>query len=193
MYQKSILRVPSVISMKSTVPTSTVTASNGGRDDHSARRPASVRRRRSPWPRSAIACSRAIATASEGLRLLEDTGQARGLGFDGLVLAHIAAIQGEEDRCRDVAGQTIAAATERGLAAAPAWSRHAVALLDLGVGRYDSAFERLSAIQHLPAITFMSLADQIEAVFRGGRTDRLDLTFTRFRPWVEHRPARYFC
>ena len=107
---------------------------------------------------------------------MEDTGQARGLGFHGLVLAHIAAIQGEEDRCRDVAGQTIAAATERGLAAAPAWSRHAVALLDLGVGRYDSAFERLSAIQHLPAITFMSLADQIEAVFRGGRTDRLDLT-----------------
>jgi hypothetical protein len=45
----------------------------------------------------------AIATASEGLRLVEDTGQARELGFQGLVLVPIAALQGEEDRCREIA------------------------------------------------------------------------------------------
>jgi DNA-binding CsgD family transcriptional regulator len=128
----------------------------------------------------------AIATATEGLRLVEDTGQARELGFQGLVLAPIAAMQGEEDRCRAVAEDTIAAATQRGLAAAAAWSQHALGLLDLGLGRYDSAFEHLFEIQNLPAITFMSLADQIEAAFRAGRADRLDLTLTRFQPWAEH-------
>jgi DNA-binding CsgD family transcriptional regulator len=128
----------------------------------------------------------AIATASEGLRLVEDTGQARELGFQGLVLVPIAALQGEEDRCREMAHETIASATERGLTAAVAWSRHALGLLDLGLGRYDSAFERLSEIQDLPAIAFMSLADQIEAAFRAGRADRIDMAFARFQPWAEH-------
>jgi hypothetical protein len=50
-------------------------------------------------------------------------------------------MQGEEDRCHEVADETIAAATERGLTAAAAWSRHSLALLDLGLGRYDSDFE----------------------------------------------------
>jgi tetratricopeptide (TPR) repeat protein len=124
----------------------------------------------------------AIATASEGLRLVEDTGQARELGFQGLVLAPIAAMQGAEDRCHEIAADTIATATERGLAAAVAWSWHALGVLDLGLGRYDSAFEHFSTIQNLPAITFMSLGDQIEAAFRAGRTDRLDMTFALFRP-----------
>jgi hypothetical protein len=35
----------------------------------------------------------AAATATEGLRLVEDTGQAPELGFHGLVLAPIAAMQ----------------------------------------------------------------------------------------------------
>jgi DNA-binding CsgD family transcriptional regulator len=128
----------------------------------------------------------AIATASDGLRLVEATGQARELGFQGLVLAPVAAMQGEQDRCQEVAEDTIAVATERGLAAAVAWSRHALGLLDLGLGRYDSAFERLSEIQNLPAIRFMSLADQIEAAFRAGRADRIDTAFARFQPWAEH-------
>lgn len=126
----------------------------------------------------------AIATATEGLRLVEDTGQARELGFHGVVLAPIAAMQGEEDRCHVLADETIAAATERGLTAAVAWSRHSLALLDLGLGRYDSAFEQLSEIQNLPAITFISLADQIEAAFRAGRTDRIDLARARLQPWT---------
>jgi hypothetical protein len=56
----------------------------------------------------------AAATATEGLRLVEDTGQAPELGFHGLVLAPIAAMQGEEGRCHALADGTIAAATERG-------------------------------------------------------------------------------
>jgi DNA-binding CsgD family transcriptional regulator len=128
----------------------------------------------------------AIATASEGLGLVEDTGQAREIGFQGLVLAPIAAMQGEEERCHEVADETIAAASERGLAAAVGWSRHALGVLDLGLGRYDSAFEQLSAIQNLPAVTFISLADQIEAAFRAGRAEWIGLTLTRFLPWAEH-------
>jgi hypothetical protein len=85
----------------------------------------------------------AAATATEGLRLVEDTGQAPELGFHGLVLAPIAAMQGEEGRCHGIADGTIAAATECGLTAAVAWSRHSLALLDLGLGRYDSAFVQL--------------------------------------------------
>lgn len=128
----------------------------------------------------------AIASASEGLRLVEDTGQSRELGFQGLVLVPIAALHGEEDRCHELANKTITEATERGLTAAVAWSRHSLGMLELGLGRYESAFEQLSEIQNLPAITFISLADQIEAAFRAGRADRIDAAYARLRPWGEH-------
>jgi hypothetical protein len=75
---------------------------------------------------------------------------------------------------------------ERGLTAAVAWSRHSLGMLELGLGRYDSAFEQLSEIQNLPAIRFVSISDQIEAAFRAGRADRIDAAYARFRPWAEH-------
>jgi DNA-binding CsgD family transcriptional regulator len=75
---------------------------------------------------------------------------------------------------------------ERGLTAAVAWSRHSPGMLELGLGRYDSAFEQLSEIQNLPAIRFVSISDQIEAAFRAGRADRIDAAYARFRPWAEH-------
>jgi hypothetical protein len=79
-------------------------------DRHVARGPADARARRAvPGP-----LRHAAATATEGLRLVEDTGQAPELGFHGLVLAPIAAMQGEEGRCHALADGTIAAATERG-------------------------------------------------------------------------------
>jgi DNA-binding CsgD family transcriptional regulator len=129
----------------------------------------------------------ATANALEGLRIVRDTGQARELGYQGVVLAELAAVQGDEDRCRMLAEQTIAAATERGVAAAAAWSRHALGLLDLGLGRYDSAFEHMSEMRWLlPAMTFTRLSDQIEAAFRGGQPDRVEAAFTSLQPWAEH-------
>jgi len=129
----------------------------------------------------------AIANAEEGMQLVRDTGQARQLGFQAAILAPIAAIQGSEDRCRALCEETIADATERGLGVAMAWSWYALGLLDLGLGRYDAAYERLAEIQHrIPALTFTYLGDQIEAAFRSGRADRLEIAWAQFGVWAEH-------
>jgi DNA-binding CsgD family transcriptional regulator len=129
----------------------------------------------------------AIANAEEGMRLVRDTGQVRQLGFQAAILAPIAAIQGEEDRCRALCEETIADATERGLTVAAAWSWYALGQLDLGLGRYDDAYERMGEIQHrVPALTFSYLADQIEAAFRSGRSDRLEISWAQFGVWARH-------
>lgn len=132
----------------------------------------------------------AIANAGEGLRILNDSGNmgsSRELGFQGLVLAPLAAIQGDADRCRALARDTIDRATERDLAAAAAWSRYSLGLLDLGLGRYDAALDRMDQIPPtVPTITYTYCADQIEAAVRARQLERAEAPFSRFRRWAAH-------
>ncbi|MGH3623752.1 MAG: ATP-binding protein, partial [Sciscionella sp.] len=56
----------------------------------------------------------ALATGMEGLRIAEETGQSQSVGYLSDVMAHLAAIQGAEQRC----GALVSDAIERGMAPA---------------------------------------------------------------------------
>ncbi|WP_131741226.1 helix-turn-helix transcriptional regulator [Actinomadura roseirufa] len=112
----------------------------------------------------------ARTSAAEGLRIAADTGQHRIRVYLSTVLALLAAMEGDEAGCAELTEEAIARAV-------PPSSAHAAAargLLDLGLGRHESAFERLSdvvagpngqgAIGHLP--------DLVEAAVRAGRPER---------------------
>jgi DNA-binding CsgD family transcriptional regulator len=129
----------------------------------------------------------AMANAGEALQIVRDTGRSRELGFQGLVLAPLAAIQGDDQRCRALAHETIGRATERDLAAAAAWSRYALGLLDLGLGRYDAALDQLGEIPPtLPTVGYAYCADQAEAAVRAGRPGRATAPSLRFQRWAAH-------
>jgi DNA-binding CsgD family transcriptional regulator len=118
----------------------------------------------------------AEATVAEAVALARDTGRPHGEGRLGAVLARVAAIEGDEARLRE-----LTASAPPGLADA------ALALLDLGLGRYDEALRRLDEIANGPHrhAEILSAADQVEAAVRAGETTVARAAFTRYRTWAE--------
>ncbi|QKW33559.1 AAA family ATPase [Actinomadura sp. NAK00032] len=118
----------------------------------------------------------AEATVAEAVALARDTGRPHREGRLGAVLARIAAIEGDEARLHE-----LTAAAPPGLADA------ALALLDLGLGRYDDALRRLDEIANGPHrhADVLSAADQVEAAVRAGETAVARTALTRFRTWAE--------
>jgi hypothetical protein len=87
----------------------------------------------------------ALRTASEGVQIAEDTGQLHSAANLRGVLARITAITGDEDTCIALASEAIHRGAERhsssvGLAVL------ALAVLELGFGRYTAALERLASL-----------------------------------------------
>ncbi len=101
-------------------------------------------------------------------------------------LAYLAAIEGDEQQCREFAGQ-VASPTEES-AVAGAWAEAALILLDLGYGRIADALARLESLAsgpvwHHPNIARMA-PDHVEAAVRLGRPDRAAGPLTRFSRWA---------
>jgi DNA-binding CsgD family transcriptional regulator len=124
----------------------------------------------------------AAATASEGLRIARDTGQDQSVGELSVVLAHVAAAEGDEVRTAavlaDLDGRRLP--PEFGAVAASARS-----LLDLGLGRFEAAADRLAEATTCPRLR-RSLPDLVEAAVRSGRpAEALDAT-GRFERWAGH-------
>ncbi|MFI0480333.1 LuxR C-terminal-related transcriptional regulator [Actinomadura sp. 9N215] len=131
------------------------------------------RRRRGRRSRTDLLLGRhrdALTGATEGLRIAADTGQRRIRVYLETVLAQLAAIQGDEARCAEL--------TEEALVRGVLPSRvHAVAargLLDLGLGRYESALERLADLVAGPTRqgAIAALPDLVEAAVRSDRPER---------------------
>jgi DNA-binding NarL/FixJ family response regulator len=100
-------------------------------------------------------------------------------------LGYLAAIEGDEQQCREYAGQ-VAPAGESAVAAL--WAEAALTLLDLGYGRIADALARLEAAagspaRHHPNITRMA-PDHVEAAVRFGRPDRAADAVARFSRWA---------
>jgi DNA-binding CsgD family transcriptional regulator len=117
----------------------------------------------------------ALAHASEGLRLAQDTGQHNSVGHLRTSLALIAALQGREDDCRSHAAEAMEQATARGIGYQAALAEWALARLDLGLGRPAEALPRLVALASAgpgsghPFVKLVSTADLVEAAARTGR------------------------
>jgi DNA-binding CsgD family transcriptional regulator len=136
----------------------------------------------------------AMADATEGLRLAEETGQANFAAHHRAVLAWVAAIQGDEEACRTAATAALSHALARGLGPAAAIAGWALGLLDLGAGRPGQAVQRLEAMmaagpgESHPMSKVFAAPDLVEAAVRSGREPQARMALARFEAWA--RPTR---
>ncbi|MFE3187504.1 AAA family ATPase [Nocardia sp. NPDC059240] len=133
----------------------------------------------------------AIVHAEEALALAQSIGLHHQIDGPRCVLAWGAALTGDATRCRDLAEPALAAALDRRESATAALATTALAMLDLGAGRYDLVFDRLESAAREPmfvaaaftgSVSFTPL--RVEAAVRVGRTDHLAEPLDRFRRWA---------
>lgn len=129
----------------------------------------------------------AIQSASEALRIAEDTGQPNRVAHAEALLAYVAAVRGDESGTRP-AEQSLRHFPAHANALVAAWCEWALALLDLGRGRYEAVLDRLEAatrgpVRHVgPGVHFA--ADQVEAAVRLGRPERAAQPLARLERWA---------
>ncbi|MGY2093006.1 AAA family ATPase [Nocardia gipuzkoensis] len=128
----------------------------------------------------------AAAAGAEGLRLAADTGLGRHATYLETVLALLAAMRGDEQECVGLTAGAIA----RGTPPSNVHAAGALSLLDLGLGRYEEAFGRLTALAETSNRTGMiaSLPDLIEAGLRSGRARNrvpIDGAYTIYAEWAD--------
>ena len=130
----------------------------------------------------------ATETATEGLRLAQDTGQPVRVAGLHSMLALLAAVGGDEPRCRKLAARALNQFAAEEVANVATMAEWALALLDLGLGRYGPALERFErtasgALRHfIHPVLFAP--DQVEAAARLGAADRAAEPLARFAAWA---------
>ncbi|GLW65201.1 LuxR family transcriptional regulator [Actinomadura rubrobrunea] len=113
----------------------------------------------------------AESTAAEALALARDIGMRQVAGRLAATLARVAAIEGDEQRVRDLLAD-----------ASPSDAGYVLGLLDLGLGRHADAVRRFEEVAHhlVPAD-----ADLVEAAVRAGTPDRAREPLKRFERWAD--------
>ena len=135
----------------------------------------------------------ALRTVAEGLRLARDTGQQRWVDAFAEPLALLAAARGDEQLCQQLTAEALSRASR------PAWSvpwtGSALGLLDLGLGRADSALARLETLAegrrffHIAATR--STPDLVEAAVRLGRPEAAAEPLALFETWLRNTGQRW--
>src|SRR4029453_13365113 len=109
-------------------------------------------------------------------RTAQDAGRRRGIVEGPAIRAYLAAVDGDEARCRQLVDAAIAASAPYAAAAGTPWVRWALGLLDLGHGRLDGALVQLEAIFRGPMCyhgsALRSIPDLVEAAVRLGQPQR---------------------
>jgi DNA-binding CsgD family transcriptional regulator len=104
------------------------------------------------------------------------------------ILAWLAAAQGEEQCCLELATQSVRGFARTDNPTGGTWAEWALALLDLGAGRWDAALDRLdTAAQtsgHRAIAVVYFAADQVEAAARLGQPGRAGQAMTRLTDWM---------
>ncbi|MEO3891721.1 AAA family ATPase [Nonomuraea sp. B5E05] len=129
--------------------------------------------------------SEAAESGAEAWRIAHDTGQVGRLLHLHGILARLAAIRGEDEECRRLAGQAEGTAQERN---GSGWGGCALTLLDLVRTRYDAVAERMARVLdgplgHTVIVTF-AIADHVEACARLNEPHRATSAFARFDAWA---------
>jgi DNA-binding CsgD family transcriptional regulator len=130
----------------------------------------------------------AHASATEGLLISRDARQSQWVSQLSSTLAHIAAVRGDEDACRRHVDEALAAGSGGAMAPGAPWAYWSQGLLELGLGRAQSALDRLSLLaqpplRHLICAT-RSVPDLVEAAVRLGVPERSDEPLARFEKWA---------
>ncbi|WP_370422436.1 AAA family ATPase [Streptomyces sp. QH1-20] len=124
---------------------------------------------------SAFALSAALS--EEGLALARETGITNSAAAHLANLAVCAAVRGDETDARTYAHEALAIAIPHRLGLRVGVASYALGLLDLGLGRFEQAHERLTALTTAgpgaghPAAVWGSTADRVEAAVGAGDVD----------------------
>src|ERR687888_1410382 len=128
----------------------------------------------------------AYASATEAVRLADETHQVATLAFSLGFIARLEAAQGKEDDCRSHSAQALAIAAS-GVGAATALSGSGLGLLELGLGRLERAVEELERLARRTAEhgllepgVIQWAPDLIEAYARLGRHDDAEQALADF-------------
>jgi DNA-binding CsgD family transcriptional regulator len=132
----------------------------------------------------------ALVSGDEARRIARDTGQPLWVSYAAGALAYLAAVEGDDPACHRHAGEAALGPTApRSSQAGITLAQVALALLDLGHGRVQDAFDRLRTIvdgpyRHQGAVV-RSVPDLVEAAVRLDRPEDAAAPLARFAGWAE--------
>ncbi|HZC74197.1 MAG TPA: AAA family ATPase [Jatrophihabitans sp.] len=132
----------------------------------------------------------ASADLSEGIQLATEIGQHQVFAHMLAVNAVLAALRGDEARCRSVAEQTRELAAARHLVHVDQTARWALVVLELGAGRPDEAYLHARQIPHLP-LGHWAAPERIEAAARAGQIEDAQAWLTDFAAWADGSGAAW--
>jgi DNA-binding CsgD family transcriptional regulator len=133
----------------------------------------------------------AVLGAEESLQFARELGSTNFAAISLSILAYIAAIRGEDEEAQRQAGEAFEIATTHGLAPRAAFALYALAMLDLGRGRWDASLERLQGVvnprgEGHPLLAKWALPDLVEAAVRAGRTAEAHDALSAYEEWTAH-------
>lgn len=126
--------------------------------------------------------------ATEALNIAQELGHRQWAAEISGVLAYLAAVAGDEGRCHGFADDALAAPEPGAAPPGMSWAQWALALLDLGHARWESARTRLAALHTGPVSHQLpgprSIPDLVEAAVRLGRPDDAREPLARLTDWA---------
>ncbi len=131
----------------------------------------------------------AAVSVDEALRVARDGDQPQWTSQLLAVQAVLAALEGDEPRCRDLVAGAQSGVAAGAIPAGQAWTLWALGLLDLGLGRVEPALARFEALQVDPhphqVAAHRCVPDLVEAAARAGVPERAAGPLDRFAGWAE--------
>lgn len=135
----------------------------------------------------------ALTGAAEGLRIAQDTGQPHYVGQLSGILAYLAALDGDEERCRELAAK----GDLRQVMPGQVWGGIAIGMLELGLGRYEAALRAYEDVAASPSghtiVVLYCVPDRVEAAVRArtGQADSVRESARGFAEWADHTGAAW--
>ncbi|MFC4337817.1 helix-turn-helix transcriptional regulator [Salininema proteolyticum] len=133
----------------------------------------------------------ATAAATSAVEILPEQGDQRALMQARIwILLPIAAVRGDEKRCREI----LSAAIEDAPADSTLPADMHLAILDLGLGRFEAAYERLRRLAYgdSPMFFIRQVPSLVEAAFRCGRTGEIADVVDWFADWAAATGQRHW-
>jgi DNA-binding CsgD family transcriptional regulator len=131
----------------------------------------------------------ALINGAEAVRIAQDTGQPLWERYAYGALAYLAAVEGDDDRCHSNAVRAeLDADAPAGSSGGTMEGQYAIALLNLGHGRLQAAYDRFQAVLRCPtrhhSTVQRCVPDLVEAAVRLGRPDDVTAAMARYRRWA---------
>ncbi|MBB5781225.1 helix-turn-helix transcriptional regulator [Nonomuraea jabiensis] len=129
------------------------------------------------------------ALSEEGLELAREAGYANTVAAHLANLAVLAALRGEEETCRGHAQEALAIAIPHRVGLRAGVAAYALAMLDLGAGRFAAAHDRFTAIAAAgpgaghPTVVWRSTPDRIEAAVGAGDLEAARAALEAYERW----------